>query len=155
MPLYNKGTFDDRFYKVFNKKVTWIFLTTAYKKEAWLLSNFLSYWYEIVVLFYFWLFVWISIVLLNLISVENDLFRQVYFDRFSVFYIEPRYTILISIRQAKNSLIIWAKQAPFLLGVIKTIFSIENNITTGMVSTGAYIGASVRHSIMVSANDNH
>lgn len=24
-----------------------------------------------------------------------------------------------------------------------------------MVSTGAYIGASVRHSIMVSANDNH
>ena len=52
MPLYNKGTFDDRFYKVFNKKVTWIFLTTAYKKEAWLLSNFLSYWYEIVVLFY-------------------------------------------------------------------------------------------------------
>ena len=31
---YNKGTFDDKFYKVSNKKGTCIFLTTTYKKEA-------------------------------------------------------------------------------------------------------------------------
>ena len=29
MPLYNKGTFDDEFYKVFKKKVTYNFSTTA------------------------------------------------------------------------------------------------------------------------------
>ena len=34
MPLYNKGTFDDEFYKVFKKKVTYNFSTTAYKKEV-------------------------------------------------------------------------------------------------------------------------
>lgn len=34
MPLYNKGTFDDGFYKVFNKKVTYNFSITVYKKEV-------------------------------------------------------------------------------------------------------------------------
>lgn len=41
MPLYNKGTFDDGFYKVFKKKVTYNFSITVYKKEVWLLSSFL------------------------------------------------------------------------------------------------------------------
>ena len=34
MPLYNKGTFDDEFYKVFKKKVIYNFSITAYKKEV-------------------------------------------------------------------------------------------------------------------------
>ena len=34
MTLYNKGTFDDEFYKVFKKKVTYNFSTAAYKKEV-------------------------------------------------------------------------------------------------------------------------
>ena len=34
MPPYNKGTFDDGFYKVFKTKVTYSFSTVAYKKEV-------------------------------------------------------------------------------------------------------------------------
>ena len=34
MPLYNKGAFDDRLYNVSNKKVTYNFSITVYKKEV-------------------------------------------------------------------------------------------------------------------------